>query len=286
MNALLDYIRESLLIQPEFIESLKWQYETDDFVKILLAFDELNDQLSTITKLPVWDVFSTKIADIIGAANTQASHFQDEDEVDVDYSLSQLKGLRQTIKAGVMPISSDWEILLYIDEDNGKYIMSTLSTWDIIHTDKNGNRLDKNNELIEMKVEKLLNSRQKVLKELQTFNLAFEYHIWKIKTEELPQEAEDFYSSLAIDFAEKKNITIETLFKNQMHLTNFKKWMIIEYKNLEQIFLNMPASDTTKTDEWKKQGVTPKIHSDLPDYDLWQKFPKKKWVPKLTVVKN
>jgi len=289
MDSFLDYLRKILLIDEELMTTLKSQYETDDFVKALLAFDELNDQLSTIKKLSVWDVFSTKIANIIGAANNQPSHFQDEDEVDVDYSLSQLKGLRATINAGVMPIGSDGEILLYIDEDNGKYMMSTLSTWEIIYTDKNWNRLDKNNELITIKVEKVLDSRKKVLEELEAFSLAFDYHLGKIKSENLPENAEKLYENLALDFSENNNITPEALYDSQEYLTKFKKWMIEEYRNLDTIFKKMPASDTKRIDEWKWKNINTNKHKpvwDLPTNDLWQKYPKKKWIRKFTVVKN
>ena len=288
MNYFLDYLRETLLVNQEFIASLKWEYHTDDFVKILLAFDELNDQLSTITRLTVWSVFSTKIADILWAANIKASHFQDEDEQEIDYSLTQVQWLRRTIENWIMPISSDGEILLYVDQDDDKYIMSTLGNQNIVHVDRNGNRLDKSNSPLIIEVEPTVNKRE-LMKGLKDFEVFFTYLKatinWNDAIPEISEDAEALWINLTEQFITENKITQKELYTNQIHLTKFKKWLVAEYQKLEAAMEKMPIVDKTRINEWKEKWIRAKIHSDLPNYDLWQKIPQK-WKPKLTVVKN
>lgn len=287
MNDFLDYIREQILSNSKLKSNIDKEFGVNDLVKIILAFDELNDQLSTIEKLTVWSVFKTRISEIVWAANTRPSHFQDEEEQEVDYSLTQLQWLRGAIVNWVMPISSRWEILLYIDHDKWRYMMSKLGNSEIVYVDKNWNRLDQNNELITIKTEKRLDSREDVMRSLLVFEQVYDYHISGCQ-KDISKDAEIMHENLVDEFATQEKISIQDVFATQENLTKFKRWMIQEYNKLKDLLKSDTLKrDTTRIDEWSARNITThKPYSDLPTHDMWQKKPKKKWTPKLRVVKK
>lgn len=229
MESFLGYLREVLLTSDAIYAKVKEDYSNSDIIKALLSFDELNDQLSTVDHLSVSWVFQTRIVDILRESYAASAHDEDPEE-DVYPTISIFSALEKALDHGVLPISSNGEVISVIDEGNTWYIVSVIGESRIFEVDKFGTPLDE--EVIVESGSELLDTREKVVERIKLLERIISYH-YNVSTD-IPEEDEQFYIDRKIEFSGEKESASENLLEIHFgkYLTEMKNDLVEALKKM------------------------------------------------------
>jgi len=274
MEAFLDYVRERVLTSKKISQKLFWrfwdgewrQYSNQDIIKALLAFDELNDQLSTVTKLTVSWVFQTRIVDIIRKAQDTDAHEEEDTDVYDDRPL--YYALERILEDGVVPISLRGEIICKIADSEGWHIISVVWWNSTYEVDRLWNPTDRGNNIIEIKWEERLDTREKIVARIKLLERILRYHL--SDNFEISEEEEKYYADLSNAYESKilaKNH--EPMWDENYHgCTRYFQDMIAE---LTIKLKNTKPTDTTMIQALIDTGIKPGVGAQLPKIVDWKK---------------
>jgi len=286
MTDFLDYIREKLAENPTLIESLEEKYEPIDFAYTLLALDTLNNELYKRSRTTIQDAFSVRINDIIDKYNTRSAYVEDKEWEKMDYRFTQLHWLREAIANGAIPIDSDGEILIYVSQDKEKYIMAKMSTGTMVYVDKNGNRLDKSRELIQISSTRVINNRADCIRELGFYDEILRF--CESEVDERNESAMSLYEDLEINFCLDNHTSIEEFRKDNKLLPKFIEFIEEERSDLDNALNHLDVKDVTHIYTWEGENKKHKKPvGELPAHPpINPKIPNEKWPPQLIVIQK
>lgn len=261
------------------------KYGNQDIIKALLAFDEVNDQLSTVTWLTITGVFQTRVIDIVrNAMNTDAhnekSNETDDEDTPVYPKISFYYALEKTLEDRVFPINSDGEIICKIADGVVWSIVSVVWRNEIYEVDKLGNRTDRVKNIIEMQWEERLDTREKIVARIKLLERVLRYHL--NDDFEISEQEEQYYKQ-CWDIYEAKMLAKnyepnwDELYKG---LTRYLQTMIEE---LSIKLKKIKPSDTTMIQPLIDAGITPGVWNNLPEISEGRKAPPRE-KPILTIV--
>lgn len=296
MEAFLDYVREMVLTSEKISRKLFWRYGdgegrkygNQDIIKALLAFDELNDQLSTVTWLTIAGVFQTRVVDIVRNAMNTDAHNEERDETDdeedtpVYPKISLYYALERTLEDGVFPINSDGEIICKIADGVVWSIVNVVWRNEIYEVDRLGNRTDRVNNIIEIQWEERLDTREKIVARIKLLTRILRYHLSDYF--EISEEEEQYYADLWNAYKSKMLVKNHEPNGDEIyhgctrHLQNMIEELSIKLKNIE-------PSDTTMIQPLIDSGIAPGVQKELPEAKVPKQSQHSRWEkPSLRIV--
>ncbi len=274
MEAFLDYVREMVLTSEKISRKLFWRhgdwdgrkYGNQDIIKALLAFDELNDQLSTVTWLTIAWVFQTRVIDIVRNAMNADAHNEESDETDdedtpVYPKISLYYALEKTLEDGVFPINSDGEIICKIADGVVWSIINVIWRNEMYEVDKLGNRTDRVKNIIEIEWEEIFDTREKIVARIKLLEKILRYHL--IDDVEISEEEEQYYADLW-NIYESNLIAKQKTSIGDAFYHGFTRHIISMIEELSIKLRNTEPSDTLMIQPLLDVGITPGVTRELP----------------------
>lgn len=278
MEDFLAFVREVLLDSSEIYKKVFWEerkYSNQDIIKALLAFDNLNDQISTVGGLTIARVFQTWIYDIIRQARDADAHEEEDNALYDDISL--YYALERTLEDGVFPINSDGEIICKIADGVKWHIVNVVWRGAIYEIDDYWNSLDEDGGVVENTEP---DTREKIIARINLIERLLEYHKNKkleISDEER-QEYETLINAFKAWFTSRKKQLIEKTFDN-----NFISYLRGIREELVQKLKNTKPTDRTMIQPLIDVDVEPWIRRELP-IENYTGTPPHKQTPSLRIV--
>lgn len=270
MEAFLIYVRERFLTDKALYMKVQENYDQMDIIKALLSFDDINTQLSTDSKFSVKSVFEERLMNVLEVAWSTSAYDEDEcDDREIDISAAKnnvIYALKNTLINEVCPISSDGEILCWVDEGNTGHMVSVLWVGIVFEVNKLGVPITESttDQIITEVGEEVLDTREKVLTRIKLLERIIAWYFDKTETLELSKEDENFYIDESLTFKAKfrrknKNMSEEI---EEIH---FWKHLVQLAADLETAFKNM-WSKPEKLELIKNTNILDKTHQKTPKW--------------------